>query len=808
MTAQERWQKVQQLAEETERLSAAEREEYLLRVEEDAAIRTEVLFLIAGLENEPKAAPVPEKPKRMGQPEWVGPYRITGTLGQGGMGVVYAAEIEKAGTARPVALKLILRQWSEPEHAERFAREQKILAQLDHLGITRLLDTGVTEDHQPYLVMERVDGEPLDRYCDTKLLTNEQRMRLMIDICRAVDGAHRKLIVHLDLKPSNILVTRTGQVKLLDFGTAKLLSHEAKLTTTKQLTPMYASPEQLRGEPVSTACDIYSLGLILYEQLSGSWPFGTKDSMMSVAARAMGSADTQPLSRSVTEDNARLRGLKTERLRDQLRGDLEAIVSKALAPLPGDRYGSVNDLAADLERYLDNRPIQARRQTTLYRTKKYVARNKGALSLTAVLVIALLSVAGYAFWQQRQAIAAGQRAQATAQFLHWMIQTSNPINGGATTRTVRDMIERARPRLEKGMTEYPEVFSPLASSFGDFLVNAGRPEPGMEWLRRAVARSREVNSPPQLVKALAAYVVPLTNEGRCPEALSVEKELKELLPRAEKQLRAADLVLVHTAIAYPEESCELNTAASLRSMERAYEYAKSIPNNSLETDYPPRLFKGVLAVNFASSLRDSDRVEDARRILEEALRLIQPEPDANPVRVAILRMRSTIEAEEMNYAVSAETLREVLRLAEDTVAPVELVRLRSVLAVRLASAGLSEQALEEARLAVEATEAKREELGVSAHIAYVDVAVAAALAGDWPKCLEYTGRAEELSGGQIAAGQRINFDSARGICLVQSGQREAGMALVKDVIEKQKVAAEPVRPLGKALRTAERAAQD
>ncbi len=797
---------MQELAEQAEAYRTVEREEFLLASEPDAAIRTEVLFLVASLAREAQAGSGEARtpPRRRSEPDWIGPYRVRGVLGQGGMGVVYAAEIEKAGTVRPVAVKVIQRQWAGREQAERFAREQRILARLDHPGITRLFDTGVTEEGEPYLVMEKIEGEPLDRYCDGRMLTMEQRLRLVVQVCRAVEEAHRNLIVHLDLKPSNILVTKGGQVKLLDFGTAKLLEGEAALTTTKQLTPMYASPEQLRGEPVSIACDIYSLGLILYEQLSGAWPFGPKDSMMSVAARAVGSTDTRPLVKAVTEENARKRGMRTERLRERLRGDLEAIVAKALAARPGDRYGNAGLLAQDLENYLAQRPIEARRQTTLYRMGKYVARHRGAVSLTAVLVLGIVLAAAYAFWQQRQAVVAGRRALATAQFLNWMIQTANPINGGATNRTVRDMIERARPRLDKGLREYPEVFAPLASNFGDFLVNAGRPEAGMDWLRQAVARARQLNEPAQLAMALAAYVVPLANAGQCEEALTVEKELKALLPRAERRLRDADLVVLHTALAYPEEACELDSAASLRSMEKAYAYGQKIPNDSLETDYPARLFKGVLAANYVSSLRDGQRVTEARQVLTEALRLIEQEPDAAPVRIALLRLRSTIEAEEGDYAASAATLKEQLPLASESLPPMEFVRLHSVLAVRLASAGLSEQALAEIQEAARITEEQRAELGQAAHIPYIDTAVAAALIGEWTLCLEHAGRAGEISGGQIAAGQRVNYDSARGICLVQSGNVTEGLPLVRAIIQSQKVAENPDRPLGKALRAAER----
>ncbi|MCX6610503.1 MAG: protein kinase, partial [Acidobacteria bacterium] len=200
MTAQQRWQRVQELTEQIEILPSAERVAFLAQLEADESIRAEVLGLIAGLENEPQASSVESVAAKASMPGRIGPYKITGILGQGGMGIVYAAEIGD----QAVALKLIQTHLNDADHLSRFAREQKILAQLDHPGIAKMLDAGVSEDQQPYLVMERVNGKPLDQYCDTRTLSTEARIRLVIEVCRAVEGAHRQLIVHLDLKPSNI----------------------------------------------------------------------------------------------------------------------------------------------------------------------------------------------------------------------------------------------------------------------------------------------------------------------------------------------------------------------------------------------------------------------------------------------------------------------------------------------------------------------------------------------------------------------------------------------------------------------------
>jgi serine/threonine-protein kinase len=509
------------------------------------------------------------------------------------------------------------------------------------------------------------------------------------------------------------------------------------------------------------------------------------------------------MSKAITEEGAQKRGVRADRLRDQLSGDLEAIVGKALAGLPKDRYASVAALSEDLERFLANRPILAQKQTTLYRTKKYVARNRGALSVSAVLAIGLLVLGGYALWQQQKALQAGRRAQATAQFLNWMIETANPINGGSPTRTVRDMIERAKPRIEKGLAEYPEVFTPLASNLGDFLYNAGRPEAGLDWLAKSVARSRQMNSPRTVLIALAPFATTLSIVGKCPEAQAAEKEMKQLLAGVESQLSAVERVNVHTAIAYPESFCDLDDAASLKSMDLAYQASKQVPNNSLETDFPARLFKGVLAVNYASSLRDGKRGTEARAVLREGLELIQSEPDAGPVRVAILRSRSALEANEGAYLESAQTLREILKLPSEGLAPLEVVRLHSVLAIRLASAEQYPEALAEVKIAVEETERRLAELGGNAYIVYIDASVASSLAGACDETQRYLERVQALSHGQMGAHHVVNFDSARAVCAVKRETPAEALRLVRAVIEKHKVEEKPTRPMGKALRAAE-----
>ncbi len=277
----------------------------------------------------------------------LGPYTLIRHIGSGGIGSVYLAERVMSGVPQRTALKVLAPHAAGPSFIERFHREQHILASLDHPHITRMLDAGVGEGSQPYLVMEFVDGVHLDDFCDARALGLNERIELFLQICDAVAYAHRNLIVHLDLKPSNILVNEQGSVKLLDFGTSKLIHPDSLLTTTVLATPAYASPEQLRNEPVTTSCDVYSLGAILFDLLAGRRPAG-KLSAALMFERALSEAEPDCMTDAITEESARLRGLTAARLRQLLAGDLETITNKCLRPRPKDRYPSVDALADDL----------------------------------------------------------------------------------------------------------------------------------------------------------------------------------------------------------------------------------------------------------------------------------------------------------------------------------------------------------------------------------------------------------------------------------------------------------------------------
>ncbi|MEO7987277.1 MAG: serine/threonine-protein kinase [Gemmatimonadales bacterium] len=359
---------------------------------------------------------VPEASGPLVLGEQIGPYRVLRELGAGGMGVVFLAEREDVG--KRVALKLVREGGlASADRIRRFLIERRALARLEHENIARLLDAGVTGYRLPYLVMEYVEGAPIDRYCDERRLPVSERLRLFRTVCHAVHHAHQSLVVHRDLKPSNILVTSEGQVKLLDFGIAKLLADTSSPplaepgTGLLMLTPEYASPEQVRGEPVTTASDVYSLGVVLYQLLTGLRPYRLATRTPAEIERVVCQSIPERPSAAV----ARAEGAsRPDRLQRQLRGDLDTIVLKALSKEPGRRYLSAAQLSDDLRRHLDQLPVLARKDTAGYLAGKFLRRHWIGVTIAAVMVGILVAGVVATAWQARRAEA--QRLVAEARF--------------------------------------------------------------------------------------------------------------------------------------------------------------------------------------------------------------------------------------------------------------------------------------------------------------------------------------------------------------------------------------------------------
>ena len=448
------------------------------RCAQDAELRAEVEALLAAHESPsgilerrlpPATTALAAEPLRDRR---IGPYRVVRELGRGGMGVVYLAERDDGQFRRRVAVKVLRASPDAEELHHRFLAERQILASLSHPHIAQLLDGGVSDGQLPYLVIEYVEGLPITDYCDRHRLGIDERLRLFQDVCAAVHHAHQNLVLHRDLKPGNVLVTPTGEVKLLDFGIAKLLNPslagtEQPVTRTafRMMTPAYASPEQVRGDSLTTASDVYALGLLLYELLVGRPAHRIDTDSPRAVFEAV--CEREPERPSVAaardETTAAARDTTPEKLARQLRGDLDVIVSMALRKEPSRRYGSAELLAADVGRYLDELPVLAQRGSRWYRFEKLLHRHRAAAVFAAASVLLLMISAGVALHlaavaahERDRAAAALQQTQralgeseAVTGFLVSLFEASDPTEGRQDTLTAADLLRRGVARAEQ-----------------------------------------------------------------------------------------------------------------------------------------------------------------------------------------------------------------------------------------------------------------------------------------------------------------------------------------------------------------------
>jgi serine/threonine-protein kinase len=399
-------------------------------------------------------------------------YRLLRELGSGGMGSVWLAERTDGMVNRAVALKLPHGAWFAGGRAaglaERMAREREILASLNHPNIATLYDAGVTAEGQPFLALEHVEGRSIDAFCRDHSLDLRSRLKLFAQVGHAVAHAHAKLVVHRDLKPSNILVTGDGQVRLLDFGIAKLLEvdkiadgHLTELTG-RALTPDYASPEQIQGEPVTTASDVYSLGVILYELLTGERPYQLKRDSRGALEDAIVQSDPRRPSEVVARD-----------MRRELRGDLDVIALKALKKQPEERYATVNALVEDVYRFLDRRPVLARPDGAIYRLRKFLARNRLAASAAAVVAVALVAGTAISVWQARLAIGEREYAQEVERFMTSIFSDASPYQQSGKRLSTVEILNLAAARIDRIPADRPRLKVKMRTVLGSSLLALG-----------------------------------------------------------------------------------------------------------------------------------------------------------------------------------------------------------------------------------------------------------------------------------------------------------------------------------------------
>lgn len=567
-----RWQRIEEVFEAALECAPRERTSLLEEAcEGDLSLRQEVESLLAAFEEE---GPVDElgalfvtplteqfKPVFM-EGRRIGPYRIVRGIGQGGMGAVYLAEREEF--AQQVALKLIRQGLPGDGHRKRFLNERRILARLMHPNIARFLDAGVIEPHageprgQLYLVMEYVNGIPIDQYCDEHQLDVARRLKLFVTVCEAVQYAHQNLIVHRDLKPSNILVTASGRVKLLDFGIAKFLepgggtADEATFTGTgmRVMTPEYASPEQVRGALVTTTSDVYALGVILYELLTGHRPYQISSLSPSEVEHVICEIDPEKPSTSVShfediqhreghtrrvtpEEVSRARGTHIEKLRRRLTGDLDTVVLKALQKEQHRRYASVEQFLEDIRRHLAGLPVQARRDTLVYRTSKFIRRHTTGVVATILVGLSLLAGIMGTTWQARRAteqarIASSEadKAAQIADFMQELFEVSNLSEMRGETVKARELLDVGTQRIREEWNDQPEAQAMMLDVAGQVYQGLGLYNEATPLLEEALSIRLDVlnGSHPDIAQSLSSVARVHYDTGDYPAAESLYRE--------------------------------------------------------------------------------------------------------------------------------------------------------------------------------------------------------------------------------------------------------------------------------------------
>ncbi len=671
----ERWQRVRRVLDELWERSQTERSAYLDHVcGSDRALRTEIESYLAAAERahpildvplEEVAPPPPVEASAAGATEpaaegtVVGPYRVLRVLGRGGMSVVYLAERADGEFQQQVALKLGGRLSDIDSVRRGFLRERQILANLQHENIARLYDGGVTSDGQPYFAMERVVGEPITTYCDRRCLGVRSRIALFGSVLEAVQYAHRNLVVHRDLKPSNILVTGDGTVKLLDFGIAKIIAEAPAEGTPPPtrwlaLTPEYAAPEQVLDGPITTATDVYTLGVVLYELLVGRRPFEFEARSLRELERTTRLMDPERPSLAVSTsprirgnerapsdptsgDVAAARGTDAERLARELSGDLDNIVLKALRTDPAERYVSVEAFGRDLRRYLQDLPVHARSPTIRYRVVKFVRRNRAGVLVAAGLAALLGAGTATTTWQARVASSEAERARDVLEALVGLFEAFDPDLSGESSPTARRLLDQTTEGLVEELEGQPEVQAEMLMVLGEVYRKLGMSDRALPLVRRSGTIRRALHGPDHIDVAAS-----MNEESRllylAGEYEEAERVVREAL--ATRQRRLGD---VHADVA-----TSLDNLGEIRRVRGDIAEAETLTRAALQMRLavldPGDQAIGWSLNNLAVILREKGQYEEAERLFRVAVEVHQRAlgSDHSDVTIAMQNLANTL----------------------------------------------------------------------------------------------------------------------------------------------------------------------
>jgi serine/threonine-protein kinase len=690
----DRWRRIEALFEEVAVLPAAEQARRLAELcGGDEALRSEVESLLAadaGAGDFLERCPVLEDvalapPSVVGRR--LGPWRVDSKLGEGGMAAVYLGVRDDGEFRQQVAIKIFLDGTDRADLVERFRAERQILASLDHPNIARLLDGGTTLDGLPYLVMEHIDGIPIDRFCGERNLGIDARIDLFRQVCAAVQYAHQNLVVHRDIKPSNILVTPDGRPHLLDFGIAKLLEGSALpglLTATGQhlMTPHYASPEQVQGSPVTTASDVYSLGVLLYVLLTGFLPYRVDTDRIGAVEQAVLEQEPERPSMACTAGD--------RRLARRLAGDLDNIVLMALRKEPQRRYPTVADLAEDLRRHREGMPVRARPSTMGYRAGKLVRRHPMGVGLAAgtfVLVLTLavvMTIQAARLARQRDEIRRERdKAVEVARLLEDVFSVSDPSEARGEAVTARELLDQGAARIQVGLKDQPEVQAALATTIGKAYRGLGLNDRSLPLLERSLALRRRIygEEHPEVAESLEALATLAQIRGDLDRAEALHRQA---LAMREKLLGPDDPAVAESLNSL---ATDLFARAQYDASEPLFRRALAINRRHFGNDDHEEVAENLGNLGFLEKQRGHYAKAEAldRESLAILRRIFGP---AHPMIATQLNNLAVLQTERGDLAAAEASYREALAVAqrlygeEHTEIALELNNLAALLALR------------------------------------------------------------------------------------------------------------------------------
>jgi len=636
----ERWEKIGILFDEALKLDEPERTEFLQSAcGDDIEMLEEVRSLIEADTNIPlvlkdNADAIKISRRLEYEGKVIGKYKIIKQIAEGGMGSVFLAERADGQFEQKVALKIIKPGMSSDEIIKRFQFERQILARLQHPNIARLYDGGLTDENLPYFTMEYVEGETIDEYCDKNNLSVSERLKLFIKVCGAIQYAHQNLVIHRDLKPWNIIIKKDGTVKLLDFGIAKVfteddLPEQAALTRTglHVMTPEYASPEQIKGEPVTTSTDIYSLGLILYKLLTGESAYEIKSTSALELEKVICHTEPQKPSTIIktirTQDNIKterissVRKTQADKLIKTLSGDLDNICLMALRKEPERRYPSVDRFQRDIVNYLEERPVWARQSTIRYRTGKFISRHKISVISAALLFLIVTLLTTFYMIQLRKerdkAELESQKAKEVAGFLKDIFKLSDPYEARGDTITVRELLEKGSQKIHRELSDQPDVKATMLDIMGQVYLNLGLYDKSEALLKEALDIRRKINSNDvDLGKSLNSVGQLYLTKGEYDKAEPILKEALSVYENLSEKDNENYVSAIDNAAWYSNVTGDFNRSDSL------YDLAIKVLRNNYK-DRSELLFITMndLALNF----HEEGKYEESESLFKEALEL-------------------------------------------------------------------------------------------------------------------------------------------------------------------------------------------